>query len=119
LSCGVTYQANVPCGCEEIILLSDLADGDYFITITDKFGKVYSQTCTCLDGELPVDLTGFPEGLFTPYSGIFLLEVKDEDSQIVSPEICGSEYESVSISFQQYDDVPQSFNIGCQVPIYP
>lgn len=53
---------------------------DYVIIITDKFGHEYRLNLTAgYDGELTIDVTDLPDGLFTAYSGVFTVKVYESD----------------------------------------
>lgn len=53
---------------------------DYVIIITDKFGHEYRLNLTAgYDGELTIDVTDLPDGLFTAYSGVFAVKIYESD----------------------------------------
>lgn len=113
--CSNFFEVDVPLCTEEIILLSELADGDYVLKITDKFNKAFYIDITAASGEATIDLTELPEGLLTPYAGNFILEVfpDQESSTVETLTICDVDYGGVMITLQNSNSVPSSFSIGC------
>lgn len=80
------------CSCENFCIAPDgglTAGEDYILTLTDKFGKKYTQEITVnVYGTLCVDITGFPDAFFNPYAGrltvtLALASDPDTDIQVV------------------------------------
>jgi hypothetical protein len=113
--CSNFYEVEIPSCTEEIILLSQLADDDYVLKITDKFNKAFYIDFSSVSGLATIDLTDLPAGLLTPYAGNFILEVfqdqETDQSEVLT--ICDVDYGGVMLTLQNSNSVPSSFSIGC------
>jgi hypothetical protein len=83
-------------------------DTDYKWLIEDKFGHHYSGLLTTDGGGLAVvDLSELPEGLLTPYSGFFQLQIKTL-----------GEINALTIGSTQYDCIEFYIKGGTEVKTY-
>ena len=75
---------------------------DYVIIITDKFGHEYRLNLTAgYDGELTIDVTDLPDGLFTAYSGVFTVKVYESDGCTPADiTICEEVYTCLKLTFK-------------------
>ena len=84
--CTTCYPlSGIACG-DTLTLSVGLTPGtDYYVWVKDRFDKLYVQEVSAnVDGDLEVDLTAFPDGLFNKYAGPFVFTVStsaDEDTQ--------------------------------------
>jgi hypothetical protein len=88
----------------------------YWYIITDKFGKTYAKQLTAdVDGSFELSLADFPTGLFNPYAGSFLLQVKetlqDEAGQPLT--FCAKSYDTICMEFADFPESMPSPIIDC------
>lgn len=112
-SCGGCFSLILPaCGKSISIPMDGYDAGDtYWILITDKFGNRYKVRVTVeeLDGQPYVSLNAidFPAGLFTPYSGIFTIQIFEDNGSDFPPVVCSwldftfceVDYSCIALSF--------------------
>jgi hypothetical protein len=67
-TCDVCYETTVT-DCDALTLTTGLADGSYYFTIIDKFGKGWTNEYTVASGDITLDTTNYSDGFFNPYSG--------------------------------------------------
>jgi hypothetical protein len=82
------------------------ANTPYWYILTDKFGKIYTSDA---DGSILMDMSNFPSGLFNPYAGSFLVQVKStlEYGTAVPLTFCGKSYDTLQIDIADTNsDVP-------------
>lgn len=78
--CDCCFQAEIGfCGFSELLLNVDVPDGAYVVSITDKFDHVYQESVVKIAGEpITIDLDVYPQGLFNPFAGVFVLKLHAE-----------------------------------------
>lgn len=118
MSCNVKMIV-VPECIDTLIIPVGLVDGTFTVKITDKFDKVFNKSFDVEDGKLTIDLTLYPKGLFTQYSGTVMLEVFD-GCELQTLTVCDVEYGYLSISFNETDNTDiepyadtQTFEVCC------
>lgn len=79
MNCNCCFNDYISNCASEIIINAGLTPGtEYTVEIKDKFDNLYNQNVTTgVDGELTIDITQLPDGLFTQYSGDFTITVFD------------------------------------------
>lgn len=82
----------------------------YWYIITDKFGKMYTRGFTTdANGSFVMDMSNFPPGLFNPYAGSFLVQVKSTlEYGVAAPLVfCEKSYDTLQIDIADTNsDVP-------------
>ena len=125
MSCDTCYIVEIPECPENITVKAQLeANEQYFIVITDKFGKRYSQEVeTDSEGSFTLDLSDIPAGTFNRHAGSFTIEAFLEENSTCEPELMQfccegvvSDYRCVSMSFFQSDLGSLETVIGCDCP---
>jgi len=109
------FPASVSSCSSALTIKAGLAtSGTYNCEITDKFNNHYNPSITIdLYGSVLLDITQFPDGLFTPYSGTFQLMLYNaSDNSPVSFTLCGTTYNGFSITFYTGES-PVSSTIEC------
>lgn len=101
--CELCYKIERPACQESMTIEMGLAPStEYTLFIRDKFDHDYTETITTdPDGSMIIDLTAFPEGMFTEFSGSYELSVSTNDlySTHEAITISGTEYLCVIIDF--------------------
>lgn len=95
--------------CNNILISAALAPNtEYQYTLEDKFGNMkIRKVTTDEDGDFLIDVTLFPDGYFTRWSGVFTVTVQTKftkayynydcnDAMLI---ICGTMYSCIQISF--------------------
>lgn len=105
--CDLCYTMERPTCQDEITLDFGLTPAtEYTLFVRDKFDHDYTQTITS-DGSglLVVDMTAFPEGMFTEFSGSYELSVSLDETVSTHETITigGSDYLCVILSFKALD----------------
>lgn len=120
MSCCQVKMIVVPECTDTFIMPTGLSAGSYTVRITDKFGKVFNKDFIIDEsGDLTIDLSLYPNGLFTQYSGTVTLEVFD-GCESKTLNVCDTEYGYVSLSFNEVDNTDvsaytdtQTFTVCC------
>ena len=79
--CDLCYKIERPSCQDEITIVAGLAPTtEYTLFIRDKFDHDFTQAITTdSSGDITIDMTEFPEGMFTEFSGSYELSVSTED----------------------------------------
>lgn len=107
MSCETCYQITLPACSTELKVPTSLTAGQvYFISLEDKFGNAFTDYAeTDEDGNLIIDMTGFPEGLTNPNIGSLMLTVFAfyvSDYSAATPiTFSEQEYTCIEIQFQK------------------
>ena len=76
MDCAYIYRDYLNCGIDEILLLVGLTPAtEYSVLIQNKAAKYVNDYTTDADGNFTIPATDFPNGLFNPYAGPFLLSI--------------------------------------------
>lgn len=60
----------------------------YYVWVKDRFDKRYVQEVTTDgSGDLTLDLTAFPDGLFASYTGSFIITVSTSETEDTEEEV--------------------------------
>jgi len=136
MSCSTCYEVRIPECPDDITILAQLdADTTYFVTITTKFEKKYTQqVLTDSDGSFIIRVADLPEGLFTRHSGDFTVDVRktltncDPETMQFCVDGVMTEFTCVIMSFYKLERsllpvaygyaAPQQLEttIGCECP---
>jgi hypothetical protein len=112
MGCGTVYKDAIS-NCTAFIRVNALLQPatPYEWMITDKFGKEYTgQSITNVNGFFDIQLIDLPDGFFTPYSGVFKLEILHEDCGIMDFLVA----EKVSaIEFDVVGGTRVKMDLGC------
>lgn len=103
--CDSCYPTSFP-DCENLSLDLGLAVlTAYVVTITNSKNQYYTQdVSTDAFGVFEIDITGFPEGFFNPFSGFFTLTMVDENGVAVELTVGYSQYDCVSFDIYSNTD---------------
>lgn len=74
--------------------------------VEDKFGHITTGTATTDDsGTILIPLDEFPEGYFTPWSGVFTIYFKAEDSdtEVIEMTFGEEDYSCIKLTFSDID----------------
>ena len=79
------------------------ATSDYTVHIEDKHEHSYTQDITTDDqGDITLDLTLFPDGMFTAFSGSYIVTVTQVgETAVESIIVDGQDYSCVKLVFQE------------------
>lgn len=100
MACETCFHSQIPSCADEIIVNAGLTPSTlYYYVITDKFGNKYTNdVTTTLGGLMIIDTSELPEGLITPYSGDFTLEIYDMDDNLMEYSIGAVDYSCITLS---------------------
>lgn len=103
--CDECYPTSYP-ECEDIVFVVGLsASTAYEAIIENAFGQKYYQGVTTdTGGAFTLDITTFPEGFFNPYSGIFVLTVKNALGVLQTMTILYNQYSCVSFDIFSWNN---------------
>jgi hypothetical protein len=113
-TCSECYQyITDACPDTELELPTGLSDGTEITwEIEDKFGAKWRGTGTVdVDGNISIPVSGFPEGMFNPHAGIFILRVLgvegDDDTlcEGIDLTICDQDFSCIAFSFTEITQV--------------
>ena len=80
--CSTCYPLTLPACPDSITLPSDLTADTYYVWVTDRFGIKYTQEVTVgVSGDVVIDTTTFPPGMFTENSGYYTVTVSTSDTE--------------------------------------
>lgn len=111
MSCCQSWKVEVPLCTETIIINTELADGVYKLTISDKFARRYSIDITVEKNLFYIDLLQFPKELFTIYS-LYLIQLFDGCNELIIGN-CETEYKSIELTFVDEQTENLSFEACC------
>lgn len=101
MACETCYHAQIPSCADEIIIDAGLTPStNYYWVLTDKFRNKYTQDATTnISGLLVINVTDdLPDGLLTPYSGDFTLQIFDTSDVLQEYTIDTIDYSCITIS---------------------
>lgn len=103
--CDSCYPTSFP-DCENLSFDLGLdALTAYVVTIINSKDQHYNQdVSTDAFGVFELDITGFPEGFFNPFSGFFTLTIVDENGLPVTLTVAYSQYDCVSFDIYSNTD---------------
>lgn len=102
-TCPTCFEITLNECADFIVIEGEFTVGeDYVVIITDKFSNEYRVTATAgYDGELTIDVTDLPDGLFTAYSGVFTVKVYESDGCTPATiTICEEVYTCLKLTFK-------------------
>ena len=111
MSCCQSWKVEVPLCTETIIINTELPNGVYKLTISDKFARRYSTDITIADGIFSITLSDFPKELFTIYS-LYLIQLFDGCDELIIGN-CETEYKSIELTFVDEQTENLSFEACC------
>lgn len=90
-----------------------LSDGEYTVTITDRFNKKYTTIEEINENsELVLTISNYPLGLFTSYSGASMLEIFDGcERQTIT--MCNVEYGYITMTFYSENAGIENYTVCC------
>lgn len=97
-----TYYKQTLVDCDPISLTTGLADGDYWFTIIDKFGKGHTNQYSVVAGVLNIDKGLYSDEFFNKYSGyfeIFAHSVEDNYTRL-DLTIAATTYKGILFNFE-------------------
>ena len=102
--CSTCYPLTLPACPDSITLPSDLPADTYYVWVTDRFGIKYVQEVTVgVSGDVVINTTTFPPGMFTENSGYYTVTVStsntDETRETFTVSL--SDYDCYVINFQE------------------
>lgn len=103
---------------ESILVDIGLApNAEYRYRIVTPFIKIYEKTFTTgADGSFTILTTDFPEELFNPWLGSFVLTIfQDDNCEPTSFIICEETYTTIIMRFFVAQGITQA-KIGCECP---
>lgn len=106
-NCETCYEAKLNECVDLIVIAGGFTVGAlYLIVITDKFGNEYRLIYTTdYGGNLAIDVTDLPEGLFTAHSGVFTVIIYGDDGCTpVDITLCDMVYTCIKMSFKTVYD---------------
>lgn len=94
--CTTCYSLTLPACEDSITLPSDLTPGTYYVWVEDRFQKKYVQEVTVgVSGDVVINTTTFPPGMFTENSGYYTVTVSTSDTDETR--------ETFTVSLTDYD----------------
>jgi len=107
MSCNNFYPCYTAACTDSLTIKANLlANTQYTLNITDKFGSRYTQDVTSAsDGGFVIDFTALPDGLLTPYSGYLDIQVYNASKYVVTFSICATAYNGFQLSAFKGTDV--------------
>ena len=106
--CDSIFRSTVPAGNNDIVVNAGLTATTSFVyVLTDKFGNKYSKAFTTDgSGSFTISSSDLPQGLFSAYSGSFLLQVKKtlHDATPQPLKFCTVIYDTIQIDFANYPE---------------
>lgn len=109
MACLKIWENEVPVCTEALIIGTELGSGIYKVVITDKFNQKYERDLPIAYNSLEVDLTDYPNGLFTVFSKVTLQIFDDCDLQLIGCE----DYDTIGITFVTSDSNETEFELCC------
>jgi hypothetical protein len=107
MTCSTCYPITLTACSTELKIPASLAAGQvYFVKLEDKFGNAYTDYADSdADGNLIIDMTGFPEGLTNPNVGSLVLTIfgfYTSDYSAATPiTFDEQEYTCIELQFQK------------------
>lgn len=100
--CYTYFPAQAAVCSESLLIKANLSvSGSYTCILTDKFNNRYTSSLSVdSQGSVSLDLTQFPQGLFTSFAGTFQLTIYNQADNTPVPAImCGTTYNGFTITF--------------------